>query len=1734
MVSDGSIWVLTSARLLELDFETGVVLRAQPARAEDRLLQRGEDGLPLLVTGGARAGVDDGGPLILELPDAGVGALLGALPTSEGGATVVVAERGIVRYGAAGRVESIDRFGDRASAFAYDDERLWLFGAGGASVLARSALAGPAESVAIPALGADPTAACYDELAERLVVADAEAIHWLDRDGSEVATTPLPGVQRLACGRFGRVWAATAQHTVTLRSLGDPGVVEQATTALRDSEQPRTLAADPRDFAALIAAGNRVVRVDDETGRHVWTATLGRGEVIRDLAVSRAPGRPEPPRPAAIPSKAGRPVPGTKVLPTEIAIRGRLAVGETYASGAPAGSGDPVAAGDVTVYGADIAPATTAADGTFTTPAFPHTSGRTLTVFARKQVTAGRLVATLNTSPAAGQTFDVGDLPAAFDCGVAYQNGLFPANALNGDVRAMVFNDGSGPALYVGGTFTTAGGTTVNRVAKWNGTTWSALGSGFTHTTLAASVDALTVFDDGTGPKLYAGGQFNRSGSTTINNVAKWNGTAWVQVGSGFASQVLALGVHNANLYAGGSFTTSGSTTVNRIARWTGTAWAALGSGANNTVRALASYNPGSGAALYVGGTFTQVGGSVSASRIAKWNGTAWSALGAGVTGGTTIEVDALLPGTAAGAPVLNVGGRFTTAGTVTANHVARWNGTAWSALGGGLNVQVNALGQIDDGAGTRLYAAGSFTTVGSTTFNRLARFTGIKWEPVGTGLNGNALAMGTGTVGSATGLYVGGVFTTANGVAASHLAKILRPATCTDAQKPFLQWVLPANASTISTTTPTLRLGAFDFGAAGLNTASLQVLRNNVAVPVACTWAADAVDCTPTSALPAGSVTLVARVSDQTGNVSLDQTVQFTISETTPPTIAFTAPTEGATVTTPRPVLQLGYSDVGSGVDPSTLTLQLNGSPLTVECQTGASSATCVPSGNIANGAITLSATVRDFSGNLSSPAVRHLTIATPAATTTTVRGVAVLEGGGAASGALIWVGGRTGATTTAAADGTFQIAGVASDAGSTFDLFGNARPQVTTYIGFRGGIVPVADGITDVGQFVLRPQCDSFFSPLPFVAGGPDVGGGTQAGEVLDIERFAVYDEGSGPHVFAGGDFNYGSTGTLPRVARWGTRGWEPVGSGFRHSTQPIINAFAVFDDGNGPALYAGGYFAFADGQAASSLAKWDGREWQEVGRGVNGAVTGLAVFNDGTGNALYVGGNFTRVQTRKDWSNTDVSIAANHVAKWTGSAWSQVAGGQSFSGFNMTFDLSVLRDASGDGLYLWERRGPGIWKLASGTWQSIGWTINDPTVVLLNDLVSATIGGTPAIYSTASGLGVQKRVGSSWVQILPTDWFFYSLAGFSDASGSFLYASGPFVGMPGAGPDDQLRRWNGTSWSAPLAAGGQLSILSGFEAQPVLVRPAPFSKWESNAWVPFPVTVDTVGAVSSVAFGTGATPSILFGGPTSVGGVAINGGIGRWDGTSVTAVTAGLTGGSKVVQSFDGTTAHVYGIAEANGQIAEWNGSGWTLMGSPLGVLIRDVDWIDVGGGPRLYAAGNGVYRWNGAFWFAIGGPGGVIAIEGFQGSLYAGGGFTNAGGVPARNIARWNGSAWSAVGAAPDGVDGAVLALQSFGGYLNVGGAFSNTGTNTSHFAFAAWDGSAWGRGNGTGCGLLANRFDGSLLSGSVRALTVFDDATQARLVIGGDYAMECLSKDGGSFSGRLPGYTNLNLGTGVDA
>jgi hypothetical protein len=136
---------------------------------------------------------------------------------------------------------------------------------------------------------------------------------------------------------------------------------------------------------------------------------------------------------------------------------------------------------------------------------------------------------------------------------------------VNGNVNAVtVYDDGTGPALYAGGVFFTAGGVFASNIAKWNGTQWAPLGSGVggPYDNL---VRGLTIFNG----ELIAGGNFMSAGGVSANNVARWNGTNWAALGSGMNAGLDALAVYNGELIAGGGFFTAGDYVSAFWARWT-------------------------------------------------------------------------------------------------------------------------------------------------------------------------------------------------------------------------------------------------------------------------------------------------------------------------------------------------------------------------------------------------------------------------------------------------------------------------------------------------------------------------------------------------------------------------------------------------------------------------------------------------------------------------------------------------------------------------------------------------------------------------------------------------------------------------------------------------------------------------------------------------------------------------------------------------------------------------------------------------------------------------------------------------------------------------------------------------------------------------------------------------------------------------------------------------------------
>ncbi len=343
-------------------------------------------------------------------------------------------------------------------------------------------------------------------------------------------------------------------------------------------------------------------------------------------------------------------------------------------------------------------------------------------------------------------------------------------NGMNGNIQTILIVDDN---IYFGGSFTTAGDISAKSIVKWSptpgGGVWAALGSG-----LGGGVNAIAMI----GTDLYAGGSFQTLGDgRAANRIAKWDGSEWSPLGNsgttgnGLSSSVRTMAVFKGELYVGGDFafanysadTPSPKITVNRIAKWDGTNWSGLRVGSTQYygIEGIAVYAlKASNTDLYVAGNFTKLADySTVVNRIAKWDGTNWSAL---VGNGGIIGVSGSIMALAIDDTNLYVGGSFLALGdgTTSAKNIAKWDGTNWSALGDGIGTGDNVVYALVIN-GTNLYVGGKFSTLGdgATSAKNIAKWDGTNWSALSDGVGAETADYVNALVVSGGVLYVGGRF---------------------------------------------------------------------------------------------------------------------------------------------------------------------------------------------------------------------------------------------------------------------------------------------------------------------------------------------------------------------------------------------------------------------------------------------------------------------------------------------------------------------------------------------------------------------------------------------------------------------------------------------------------------------------------------------------------------------------------------------------------------------------------------------------------------------------------------------------------------------------------------------------------------------------------------------------------------------------------------------------------------
>ena len=269
-------------------------------------------------------------------------------------------------------------------------------------------------------------------------------------------------------------------------------------------------------------------------------------------------------------------------------------------------------------------------------------------------------------------------------------------------------------------------------------------------------IHSIGVTDSG---DIFASGWLIVNGKNS--GLIKWNGKSWASFGAGIGSAYAFLQIGN-DLYIGGGFSRVDSfVSANNIAKYNlvTKTWSPLGNEGNNGTDQMVGALAVQGNDLYVGGFFSAAGG-IPANHIVKYNTVTktWTPLGGGVDG--TVRSIVIKNGE------IYVGGQFQSAGGVAANNIAKWNGHEWSTLSTGLNAEVYALTVCGDD----IYAGGIFTKAGESDASRIAKWniSTKAWSEVGGGASGAVLALAS----NDRLVYVGGEFNYAGEIEAYKIAK--------------------------------------------------------------------------------------------------------------------------------------------------------------------------------------------------------------------------------------------------------------------------------------------------------------------------------------------------------------------------------------------------------------------------------------------------------------------------------------------------------------------------------------------------------------------------------------------------------------------------------------------------------------------------------------------------------------------------------------------------------------------------------------------------------------------------------------------------------------------------------------------------------------------------------------------------------------------------------------------------
>jgi hypothetical protein len=272
--------------------------------------------------------------------------------------------------------------------------------------------------------------------------------------------------------------------------------------------------------------------------------------------------------------------------------------------------------------------------------------------------------------------------------------------------------------------------------------------------------------------------------------------------------------------------------------------------------------------------------------------------------------------------------------------------------------------------------------------------------------------------------------------------------------------------------------------------------------------------------------------------------------------------------------------------------------------------------------------------------------------------------------------------------------------------------------------------------------------------------------------------------------------------------------------------VYALSIDRSGN---LYVGGEFTTAGGIAANNIAKWSGTSWDTLGSGTSGRVSTLVV--DDSGN-LYAGGRFL----------TAGAVTANNIAKWNGAVWSALGNGT--IGYINALVIDGSRNLYAGG-YFTSAGGINaehIAKWNGSVWDSLGSGTNTTVYALsIDDSGNLYTGG---VFTWVGGINanyIARWNGVTWSALGSGTNNYVSTLVFNSSGG--LYAAGQFDSAGGAAVN-YTARWNGSTWS-PLGSGTNRAVnalvfdgsgnlyVGGYFDSAGDTAANYVAKWDGNAW-------------------------------------------------------------------------------------------------------------------------------------------------------------------------------------------------------------------------------------------------------------------------------------------------------------